>query len=39
MSLASLIHPVMTSRPGLKLLEIAAATQLLPYRTLYQLLR
>jgi hypothetical protein len=39
MSLASMIHPVMTSRPGLKLLEIAASARLLPYGSLYRLLR
>ena len=39
MSLASLIHPVMTSRPGLKLLEVAASARLLPYGALYRLLR
>jgi len=39
MSLASMIHPVMTSRPGLKLLEMAASAQLLPYGALYRLLR
>lgn len=39
MSLASLIHPVMTSRPGLKLLEMAASAHLLPYGSIYRLLR
>lgn len=39
MSLASMIHPVMTSRPGLKLLEMAASAHLLPYGALYRLLR
>jgi flavin-dependent dehydrogenase len=39
MSLASMIHPVMTSRPGLKLLEMAASARLLPYGALYRLLR
>ena len=39
MRLASLIHPVMTSRPGLKLLEMAASAHLLPYGALYRLLR
>ena len=39
MRLASMIHPVMTSRPGLKLLEMAASAQLLPYGALYRLLR
>lgn len=39
MRLASLIHPVMTSRAGLKLLEMAAAARLLPYGALHRLLR
>ncbi len=39
MSFASLIHPVMTSRSGLKLLEMAASAHLLPYGALYRLLR
>jgi hypothetical protein len=39
MRLASMIHPVMTSRPGLKLLEMAASARLLPYGALYRLLR
>jgi hypothetical protein len=39
MSLASMIHPVMTRRPGLKLLEMAASAHLLPYGALYRLLR
>lgn len=39
MMIASLIHPLMTSRPGLKLLEVAASARLLPYRILYRLLR
>lgn len=39
MRLASMIHPVMTSRPGLKLLEMAASAHLLPYGALYRLLR
>jgi hypothetical protein len=39
MRLASMIHPVMTSRPGLRLLEMAASAHLLPYGALYRLLR
>lgn len=39
MMIASLIHPVMTSRSGLKLLEVAASARLLPYGIFYRLLR
>jgi 2-polyprenyl-6-methoxyphenol hydroxylase-like FAD-dependent oxidoreductase len=39
MRLASMIHPVMTSRPGLKLLEMAASARLIPYGALYRFLR
>lgn len=39
MRVSSLIHPVMTTRPGLKMLEMAATARLLPYGLLYRLLR
>lgn len=39
MALSSWIHPVMTSRGGLKILEMAASAQLIPYGLLYRFLR
>jgi len=39
MNLSSWIHPMITSRSGLKLLEMAASARLLPYGALYRLLR
>lgn len=39
MALSSWIHPVMTSRGGLGILELAASARLLPYGLLYRLLR
>ena len=39
MTLSSWIHPVMTSRAGLTILEMAASARLLPYGLLYRLLR
>jgi hypothetical protein len=39
MTLSSWIHPVMTSRVGLRVLEMTASARLLPYGILYRLLR
>lgn len=39
MTLSSWIHPVMTSRVGLRFLEMTASARLLPYGILYRLLR
>lgn len=39
MNLSSWIHPVMTSRVGLGILEMTASARLLPYGLLYRLLR
>jgi hypothetical protein len=39
MSLAGILHPVMMSPIGLTLLEKASLTGLLPFKSLYHLLR